>query len=252
MNVRDLFTVTHETPTLTEEAEITLIVKAQLGDKESQWALLLQYRGVLKKSVSDVLEHARARSTYVPADQLDDLRSQLVLTTLEAVASFDAVIYKRLAQVLPRALARVVTARTTSLTVPARTRERFLSIVKEAYDRDVDPAALAPEFGMSVATYRAISNAIEARDIDDETVTATWDASPSRPPADPADEILAREALSILTDHERQVVELSYGYPRGEPKPDLQVGKILLMSTASVTSIRTKALTRMRRHLNAQ
>lgn len=225
---------------LAEERE--LIVRAQEGDGDAVWALLVQYRGILQK----VANRVRAAVRGMTAEQVEDLQADLVLAGVEAVKGFDLDKYVRLAQVLPATLQAVATEMTTSLTVPSGTLDRWFKVWRAAEQDFARAAELAPTMGMTADTFRAIQHALEH--VDSEWVTVPWAAGAPAP--DEETYRLAHYALGLLTAAEREVVELFYGF-RGELKTDEEVGLIRETSRVSAFQTRQRALAKMREGLDA-
>ncbi|QOP64280.1 RNA polymerase sigma factor [Microbacterium phage Quenya] len=219
------------------EEERALIARAQAGDGDASWALLVQYRGILQKTANRV----RASVRGMTPEQVEDLQADLVLAAVEAVKGFEMDRFVRLAQVLPRVLQSVATEVATSLSVPSGTLDRWFKVWRAA-DQDYARAAeLAPTMGMTADTFRAIQHALEH--VDSEWVTVPWGAGVPTPDAETHH--LAEYALSLLTPAEREVVELFYGF-RGELKTDEEVGLIRETSRISAFQTRQRALEKMR------
>ena len=220
---------------LAEERE--LIIRAQDGDGDASWALLVQYRGILQKTANNV----RARVRGMTPEQVEDLQADLVLAAIEAIKAFDLAKYVRLAQVLPMSLREVATEMATSLTVPSGTLERWFRIWRAA-DQDFGAGAeLAPSMGMSADTFRGIQHALSHAD--SEWAMVPWSGGRSAPDAET--HRLAHFALDQLRPAEREVIELVYGF-RGEPKSDGEVADILVSPRVTVSKRRERALEKMR------
>jgi|GEM_PF-5416621 len=222
------------------EEERDLITRAQAGDGDASWALLVQYRGILQKTANRVRSSVRGMTP----EQVEDLQADLVLAAVEAIKGFDLVRYVRLAQVLPTVLRGVATEMATSLAVPSGTLDRWFKVWRAA-DQDYARAAeLAPSMGMTADTFRAIQHALSHAD--SEWVTVPWGAGV--PTADAETYRLAHYALGLLSPAERDVIELVYGF-RGEPKSDEEVSLILESTKGTVKTQRGRALAKMREAL---
>lgn len=241
--MQELFNTKAETTALPLEDERQLIEYAQAGvgySAAAQWDLLRQYRGLLQKTANQV----RSRVRGMTKEQIEDLQSDLVLTALDTIQAFDLLRYVRLSQVLPSALAQKAAEMATALTVPAGVLSRWFRIWRAANQDYQVAERLAPSMGMTTDSFKAIQHALAFADyeLDDTPYT------PGRPVADTATYDLAHRGLALLSDAEREVVELAYGF-RGEPKPDSEVADIVLRPRNTVKFQRTRALDKMRREL---
>lgn len=217
--------------------ERALIVRAQTGDGDASWALLVQYRGILQKTANNV----RSRVRGMTPEQIEDLEADLVLAAVEAIKGFDSEKYVRLAQVLPLSLREVATEMATSLTVPSGTLERWFRIWRAA-DQDFRAGeVLAPSMGMTADTFRGIQHALSHAD--SEWVMVPWSGGRSAPDAET--HRLAHYALDQLRPAEREVIELVYGF-RGDPKTDGEVADILETPRVNVSKRRERGLEKMR------
>ncbi|AVR56713.1 DNA binding protein [Microbacterium phage Didgeridoo] len=220
---------------LAEERE--LLTRAIAGDGDSAWALLVQYRGILQKTANRV----RAAVRGMTAEQIEDLQADLVLAAVETIKSFDLDRYVRLAQVLPQALQGVATEMATSLSVPSGTLGRWFKVWRAADQDYARGAELAPTMGMTADTFRAIQHALAHAD--SEWVAVPWAAGVPTP--DDETYRLAQVALAALNPHEREVIELIYGF-RGEPKSDGEVADILETPRVTVSKRHSRGLEKMR------
>lgn len=217
--------------------ETELIAKAQAGDGDSSWALLVQYRGLLQKVANSVRKSVRGMTP----EQVEDLYSDLVLAAVQTIQSFDQTRFIRLSQVMPGRLKDVAMEMTTSLTVPRGTLALWFKVWR-AGEQDFDIAAnLAPKMGMTSGTFRAISNALVSAG--SEWVTVPYTAGVPTPDAETYH--LAQAALAVLTDAEHEVIELVYGF-RGDPKSDAEVGLIRDTSPRTIKEQRQRAVAKMR------
>lgn len=223
---------------LAEERE--LIVRAQEGDGDALWALLVQYRGILQKTANGV----RSRVRGMTAEQVEDLQADLVLAGVEAVKAFDMDRFVRLSQVLPGRLRDVALEMTTALSVPRGTLALWFKVWREAGQDFARAEELAPGMGMSASTFRAIQHALHH--VDSEWVTVPYEAG--QPTPDEETYKLAQYALDLLSPAEREVVELFYGF-RGELKTDEEVAVVLEQDRGAVKKRRQRALDKMREGL---
>lgn len=244
--MRDIFDSKPGTTSLPLEDERNLIEYAQEAGsayaQSAQWDLLRQYRGLLQKTVNDVRKRVRG----MRPEQVEDLEADLLVVALEAIKAFDLSQNIRLVQVLPAILSRKATEVATALVVPNGTLALWFKIWRSA-DQDHDVAAkLAPAMGMASGTYVAIKHAMAYSDTDwDQPYTA------GRPVADVVTYELAHKGLDMLRPHEREVIELAYGF-RGDPKADSEVADIVESPRNTVKFQRTRALEKMRRGLTKE
>lgn len=241
----DIFNTKPGTTSLPLDEERNLIEYAQEGAPYSpaaQMDLLRQYRGLLQKTVNDVRKRVRG----MKPEQVEDLQSDLLIVALEAIQAFDLNQNIRLSQTLPAVLSRKATEVATALAVPNGTLALWFKVWRAA-DQDHDVAAgLAPSMGMAAGTYIAIKQAIHYAETDwDQPYTA------GRPVADVVTYELAHKGLDLLRPHEREVIELAYGF-RGAPKADSEVADIVETPRNTVKFQRTRALDKMRRGLTKE
>jgi len=216
--------------------ERRLIEAVQAGDGESSWPLLLQYRGLLQKTVWTV-----RKSTRLTSEQQEDLEADLVLATIEAIKTFDLERFTRLSQVLPGRLRDIAMEVTAQLTIPRGTLALWFKIWR-ASEQDFDQGAkLAPTMGMAAGTFRAITQALTHAG--SEWVNVPYTAGV--PTADQETYSLAQAALATLSPAEREVIELVYGF-RGDPKTDEETSLILDSTKGTVKTQRKRALVKMR------
>ncbi|AXH47338.1 DNA binding protein [Microbacterium phage Eden] len=223
---------------ITEER--ALIIRAQEGDGDAVWELLVQYRGLLQKTANNV----RSRIRGMAPDKIEDLQADLVLAAVEGIKAFDLDRFTRLSQTLPGKLKDVALEMTTALVVPRGTLALWFKVWRQADQDHATAARIAPEWGMSSDTFRMIQHALEH--VDSEWVHVPYDAGV--PTADAETHRLVHEAMRVLSPAERDVIELAYGF-RGQPKTDEEVSMVLESTKGTVKSQRQRALTKMRTHL---
>jgi DNA-directed RNA polymerase specialized sigma subunit len=243
--MHDIFNTKPGSESLPLEQEWYLIAQAQAGvpySAAAQWDLLRQYRGLLQKTANDV----RRRVRGMKPEQIEDLQSDLLLAALDAIQAFDFAQNVRLVQTLPAVLSRAAAEVTTALTIPNGTLALWFKVWR-AGEQDHDRAAqLAPSMGMASDTYVAIKQAMHYAETDwDQPYTA------GRPVADTVTYELAHKGLDLLRPHEREVIELAYGF-RGLPKADSEVADIVEVPRNTVKFQRTRALDKMRRGLTKE
>lgn len=227
-----------DAPHLPLAEETALITAAQAGDRDAQLALLWQYRGLLQWNASRV----RTRIRGMSKEQVEDLEGDLVVTALAAIQDLDLTKHFRLAATLKNALSRLAAHRTAALEIPRTVLARWSKILGHA-DGDVQKAAeIAPEWGMTSDTFRAVHAALDFTDQD-------WSAEPYTaargPVVDTTTYGLAHSALESLKPEDRQILELAYGFS-GDPKSDGEVADILGLPMRTVQTRRVRALGRLR------
>jgi RNA polymerase sigma factor (sigma-70 family) len=224
------------------EEERDLIARAQEKDADATWALLVQYRGLLQKTSAGI--RSRVGRQLTP-ERLEDLQADLVLAAVDAIQKFDTARFVRLSQVLPNVLQKAATKVEMALATPRSTLALWFKIWRQA-EQDLSKAAqIAPEWGMSIDTFRAIEYSLANADY--EWVQVPF-SSQRVPTADEATYKLAHAALDTLSPSEREVVELLYGF-RGYPKSDQEVALIRETSPRTVKEQRQRALQKMRNGL---
>lgn len=241
MTMEEIFRTKPSKDRVSVEAERQLIEQAQSTAHyaaAAQWDLVRQYRGLLQATSYKI----RARAPGMPPEQIEDLESDLVLVTLDAIRDFNLETHIRLSHTLVTLLNREAANRTEALKIPSNTLARWAKILRQA-DGDHQRAALAaPKMDMSTDTFRAIHHALDH-------VEGEWSELPYRADARPAPDeqthALAHQALGMLTDERREVVELAYGF-RGDPKPDSEVSEILGITRKAAELRRTRSIAQLR------
>jgi len=224
-------------PLLEELDKILAVQEEGPGASNAMWDLLVQYSGLLQRTSYDV----QARVTRMTPEQVEDLQSELVLAAIEAIKSFDSTRFMRLSQVLPGRLRDVALEMTTALTIPRGTLSLWFKIWRAGNHDFTTAEQLAPTLGMATTTFSAISHALAYAG--SEWVTIPYTAG--RPTADAETHRLAYLALAALSEAEREVIELYYGF-RGDHKTDQEVANIVLAPRVTVSKRRTRALEKMR------
>jgi len=227
-------------PLLEERALIEAAQQNNAFAGDAVWALLFQYRGLLQQIAYNVQKSVRG----MPAEQVEDLQADLVLAAVEAIKSFDLLKFTRLSQVLPGHLKSRASEMTTALSIPKGMLARWFKIWRAAEQDFTEGARLAPTMGMSANTFRAIQHGLVAAD-------SEWASVPysgALPTADEETYRLAYQAMAVLSQGERSVIELTYGFA-GEPKTDEEVALILDSTKGTVKSQRQRAILKMRKAL---
>lgn len=226
------------------DAERAVIAAAQAGDQSAKVALLDRYRPLRLATL------ARARKRFgLGHHDAEDLLADLDLVTLEAIRDFDAEKYATLSAVLPSYFQGVVAAVSPAATVPRSVLARYFKALAEA-DGDPNRAAdLAPSHDLSRNAFWAVRSALTATDLEaakDVPVTRAG----RRSTLAEEDYVAAHSALAVLTDRQRLVVGLAYGFG-SDPMSDGEIARELGVAASTVTRTRQLALTRMREHLTA-
>lgn len=229
---------------LTEERNLIEYAQGDEGfSAGAQLDLLRQYAGALQTA-------ARLVQTRVPGmtkEQVEDLESDLVLTALDAIRDFNLSTHIRLAQTLPAVLTRKAMDMATALTIPRGVLARWFRILRAA-DGDLGQAlAKSTMMGMSPETFTSIKFALDFGEAD----WTTAHTAAGKAVVDEETYRLAHEGLNLLSDKEREVIELAYGF-RGDPKADGEVADIVMRPRNTVKFQRTRALEKMRRELTKE
>lgn len=198
-----------------------------------------------------------------------DLQQEMWATFLEVIDTHDAEASPRLAgrisQMLCNALDAAASAASTTWAIPTRTLQRFHGILRRG-EGDIEAGAkLAPQYQMPAETFLWIAHLLRATESlhpaahNDEgerehthgTLVGTEDRDVY---ADADDHILAQAALAALSDHQREIVEMAYGFRPVEIDgvtidpvvPDRLIGVALGKSRLHVLRQRNAALATMR------
>lgn len=244
--MEDVFRTKPSKERVSVEDERKLIEQAQSGAHyapSAQWDLVRQYRGLLQATSYKI----RARAPGMSPEQIEDLESDLVLVTLDAIRDFNLETHIRLAQTLTSDLAMFAGKMQTALNVPRQTLILWFKILR-THDGDLARAAEgAATMGMKPETFRTIHHAL---DYDEQEWAEVPYSAMDRGVPDELTHLLAHRALDALKPSQREVVELAYGF-RGDPKSDAEVAEIVgAPSRKTVETRRTSALMKMRAELD--
>lgn len=242
---------------LDEDEERATILRAQAGDQDAKLTLLAAYAPALRNSVA---WYVRAIPTAPTPEDLEDVRTALMIGLLESVDAFDPTVHRRLAAVVPGYLRNAVStaaAGAIQFHVPERTLKRFFGVLRKADGDTARALEIAPEHQMKRETFLAVLDALRNVDsfdaIDgsdgDESHWARTTAtvvSAADPIADVEDAIMVDAALASVGETERVVVGLAYGFADYEPVADAEIGERLGLSRPKVQRVRSGALGKMR------
>lgn len=230
-------------------SELADVLASQAGDQRATMALVDRYRPLVYSTVGRVTL-ARGLNKM----DAEDLASDLIVVVLETLRDFDASAGHGLGGILKQRFAGVVSDLSTVIDVPRSTLARYWAAMQRA-DGDVNrAAALAPAMGpgknLSVELFWEVHQALRvgAPEVAEE---APW--GPDQRPAPTLERYeQAREALSVLTDAERAVIDIAYGFVGdGAAHSDAWVASELGKSESTVRNARARALAKMRAHLGA-
>ncbi|SCL32878.1 hypothetical protein GA0070616_4578 [Micromonospora nigra] len=235
--------------------EAAAIRDAQAGDNAATLRLFSAYQPALRAAVRAV--------TSIPAD---DARQAATVGFLLAVRAWqpDADGGGRLAGIMRQhiadALAEATGAANGGFSVPDRTLKRYFGILRRAGGCAVAAAELAPSFEMASDTFWAVWAAVKANGSLEEAlaheqetyVSPIGDLPAPRGVADAEDRVLCEAAFRAVTDVERDVCRLAYGFADFDPQPDAEIGARLGgMPRLKVQRTRTRALAKMADALGA-
>lgn len=235
------------------EDERATIAAAKDGDEEATLRLYYAYSHGLRSAVSS------APSGVDP----EDARQAALLGLLEAVKKFDLddTRHDRLGPLVRVcSLDAIYATDPNAFTVPARTLNRFFSILAKADGNVYEAAALAPQHHMSREVFFSVLSAVrnvdglealqEGGDSDEggsrEVACAPlWDASDAED-----DALLVAAAFDAVDEVEEEVCRLAYGFESyGDPVADVEIGHRLGMTRRVVQLRRSSALGKMREAL---
>jgi DNA-directed RNA polymerase specialized sigma subunit len=131
-------------------------------------------------------------------------------------------------------------------TIPPRTKQRFMAILKKA---EYDPAVgadLAPQYEMPRRTFVDLYNRLYGQVEYDDTFEVQ-----AQPVVDADSRLLVELAFKALDDTEARIVELAYGFTTAEPVPDAEIAYRLGTNRTKIQRMRAKALEDMRERIGA-
>ncbi|MGC5319342.1 hypothetical protein ACPXB5_11450 [Micromonospora arida] len=237
----------------TDAEEVELIERAAGGDEAATLRLFGAYVPTLRNAIS----------RYHRVLPIEDAQQAAVVGLLAALRAFDPAQSSRLASILRQevaeALAQAAGDACGGFAVPERTLKRFFGILAKA---DGDPRrgmALAREYDMATDTFASIWEAVNARGSLDSALTDNPDAAlaavgavfTDREISDVNDRMMCRTAFAAVTDLERDVCRLAYGFSDYDPQPDAEIGHRLGMGRVTTLRTRQRALGKMRVALGA-
>lgn len=243
------------------EEELALIERAQSGDEDAYVALLRQYAHGLRNLMKT--EHSRAGGLV----DADETRANVLLAFAEALAECDGT--TRIAAKLRVKVYDVATEHhlVGALSVPTRTRQRYMQALREA-GPDGDAEATAAELGMSREAFLAVRDAIGARSIEDmhatrmarmnEEHSTTYFTSPEqeatgitpeRSYASVEQRATVERAFAAVDELTGDIIRDAYGFTEYDPIPDAEIAHRRGFSRSKVQRIRTEGIVTMRRAL---
>lgn len=229
------------------EEESRLIAAAHDGDYGAYEALLYQYRPALRALVAS--EQRRTSGTVDP----DESRANALLAFAEALHVTQP--GERIAARLKAALLRAADEYHLigTLTVPYRTRRKYLQALRDAHGNLTEARAIAASRGMLPETFTAVRQAI---------ATGTWTSTNGllageyggpelsqltheRGYATIEDAADAQRALDTLDDTSRTIVRDYYGFNDYDMVPDAEIAHRMGFSRSKVQRLRDGALETM-------
>lgn len=242
----------------TDAEEQAVIARAQDGDEDAKMALIYAYGYALRSAAGKA-----SKSGQQTAEEVEDLRMDLLLSFLEAIGKFDPARSQRLAAVLTFDLKKAVgmaTATTTDMAVPTRTIQRYFSVLRTAKDQGVDPVDLVKsrKSGMSLkaflATQDALRNIERASSGEDEDggTALSWENLTVHPlhfdRTEEAEEdtLLVEAAFDAVDDLEEDVIRLAYGFTEPNTFTDDAIGERLGFSRSKTQRHHQDGLGKMR------
>jgi DNA-directed RNA polymerase specialized sigma subunit len=247
------------------DEERTLIARAKLGEEAATIALMRAYTPALRSAIRQFGAMGGAWAGQVAdPDVVEDLRAAATLGFLEAVQSFDAGRWSRLAAIVPDHLRLALASAVPSpiaFSIPQRTLTRFYSILRKADGNPYAAAALAPQYEMRTETFLAVLSALRDVDSYDQLLAPSgsnenqsdrgsndveaWPLWDGQHP-DAEDEVLVEAAFSVVDTLEKDVIRMAYGFTEYDPIPDAEIGARLILSRQKVQRTRASGLGKMR------
>lgn len=236
---------------LSIEEEPDVIRRATSGDDSATEALLRAYAPLLLSCV---------RKFEAAFDTREDAEATAVEGFLRGVREHDVERSPRLGANLRSHVERALAdaSRIGAYTVPARTRGRAASILREAQGDTRAAADLAPSRGMARETFLAVAESLSFGSLDAATEASGADLAVSSVlgAGDPSfarveDYLVSDAALAVLTAEEREIVGLAYGFGGSDPLSDAEIATRTGSTKPTVQRKRTRALARMREALGA-
>jgi hypothetical protein len=227
--------------------ERALIIKARGRGREADEAalrLLVAYAPALRAGMRAWSSVDAAGATGYVSD-VDDARQELMAYTIRAIRDVDLDRYERLAGIakvyVQEALARMA-ENITGTTIASRSLQRFWAILRKA-DGDIARAeAIAPTMSMRADTFRSILGALRGRVSLDDEADGFGEVPGEDNYAALEDVMLAYDALNAMTDDQRDVCEMSYGFTEHEPVADGEIARRRNQHRTTVLRIRNAGL----------
>lgn len=250
---------------LAPEEEAELITAAAFGHPGAFETLLRQYAPVIRRTLRK----------YGETMEQEDAEQEVALAFLDLIKTHDPEknpsLAGRVAAALNRELAEVASSGAGGWSIPARTMERYLAIVKKADGDLAEARRIAPEHDMKVSTFDAVTAATRTDSLstpsDGETdyreapTYAVGEGDARDPFEDVLDAELVTLAFEAVSHDESTVVRQAYGFepavvdgqemrPEGHaPLSDSLVAASLRLSRPKVQRTRTAAIAKMREAL---
>lgn len=248
---------------LSPEAEQALILEARAGDNPAVRQLLANYLPLLKSLVGERYRTANG-TAQMSSTLLDDLQSAAVTAFFDALRDFDSLREERLGGILKvyirRSLYEEVGNTLGGMTIPATMRKRFASVLAAAGGDRAAARELAPEYGLTTASYDAIARAYQMSasmslesapgEGDDFRDNPSSDQEPEASPLVPRSYVIvedvwtARRAMEALDATEALVVEALYGMD-GEVQTEREAAEALGIPRSTLQRVHKRALAKM-------
>lgn len=243
------------------DEEAALVHAAQGGDQDAQMRLIALFAPALRSAI-------KRRNHDVLSDE--DAESEAVAAFLTLVVSHDPAsgpLAGRVAPTLAKAMSSA-SAANNSFSIPLRTVQRFMSIVRKADGDLAEAERIAPDFHMERETFRAVAACFRFDSLDGEDGTIARESATYAIGNDSVadefavveDELLVAAAFDAVDECETSVVRFAYGFDEVvvdgdviEPNvSDALVAAAMGLSRPKVQRTRTSALAKMRAALGVE
>ncbi|MBN1884692.1 MAG: RNA polymerase sigma factor RpoD/SigA [Candidatus Krumholzibacteriota bacterium] len=246
-------------PLLTKEEEVDLARRVRRGDEEARRRLIIS-------NLKLVITIARSYASYgVP---FLDLIEEGNLGLIKAVSRFDPELGYRFSTYsswwIRQAIVRAISNHSRTIRIPIHVFQLMTKFVAiEETCRDLPTEDRATRLGVSMKKYRMLEELVQnirALDVASSIDTYKQLASRYEPisHSDPEKIIMQQiehehlqALLERLSDRERLILKIRYGFEDGEPHTLAETGKVVHVSRERVRQLEMRALRKLRCLLDA-
>lgn len=241
-------------PLLTREEEVDLARRARTGDEDARRRLILS-------NLKLVITIAKSYASYgVP---FLDLIEEGNLGLIKAVSRFDPELGYRFSTYsswwIRQAIVRAISNHSRTIRIPIHVFQLMTKFVSVEEDfRNLDVEERASRLGVSMKKYRMLEELvrnIRALDVSSSIDTYKRLATRFEPTAKTTPEKIImqqmehehlQELLERLSDRERLILKIRYGFDDGEPHTLAETGKVVHVSRERVRQLEMRALKKLR------